>query len=212
MKKTEYPPMQEFERRVPPGRMSYEEFLEWCDEDTWAEWVNGEVIMLSPASNRHQDLSDFLAFIMRAFSETHNLGVVRSAPFQMKLKDVQRGREPDVLFVAKEHLNRLKETYLDGPADLVIEIISPESRLRDRGEKFAEYELGGVREYWLIDPEEKRADFFILGDDGRYERCKPDSQGIYRSAVLKGFWFEEARLWQEPLPPVLDVLREMEVV
>jgi Uma2 family endonuclease len=51
----------------PKERMSYEEFLEWCDEDTWAEWVDGEVIVLSPAGDRHQDLSDWLAFILRAF-------------------------------------------------------------------------------------------------------------------------------------------------
>ena len=49
------------ERATPPGKMTYEEFLAWADEDTWAEWVNGEVIILSPASKRHQDLVTFLA-------------------------------------------------------------------------------------------------------------------------------------------------------
>ncbi len=212
VKKTEHPPAQELERRPPPGRMSYEEFLEWCDEDTWAEWVDGEVIMLSPANTRHQDVSGFLINIMRIYVEAHDLGKVLSAPFPMKFGEIRRGREPDILFIAKEHLDRLKETYLDGPADLVIEIISPESRLRDRGEKFAEYELGGVKEYWLIDPEEQRADFYVLGEDDRYERHKPDSQGVYHSAVLKGFWLKEARLWQEPLPPVLDVLKELQLI
>ncbi|MFQ5793902.1 MAG: Uma2 family endonuclease [Candidatus Bipolaricaulia bacterium] len=57
----------------------------------------------------------------------------------------------------------------DGPLGrFFIEIISPESRLRDRGEKFAEYEMGGVQEYWLLDPEEKRVDFYMLRD-GRYD-------------------------------------------
>lgn len=60
-------------------------------------------------------------------------------------------------FVAEEHLDRLQEMHLEGPADLVVEIVSPESRLRDRGEKFAEYELAGVSEYWLLDPELRRA-------------------------------------------------------
>ena len=54
----------------------------------------------------------------------------------------------------------MQATYLDGPADVVVEIISPESRLRDRGEKFAEYEMGGVREYWLIDSERHEADWY----------------------------------------------------
>lgn len=191
-------------------KLSYEEFLQRYDEDAHAEWVDGEVIVLSPASNRHQDLSDFLTAILRAYVEAKQLGVVRSAPFQMRIG--LSGREPDILFVAKEHLERLKESYLDGPADLVIEIISPESRLRDRGEKLAEYELAGVREYWLIDPDEQRADFYILGDDGRYDRRRPRSDGRYRSEVLAGFELDTHWLWRSPLPPVLDVLRTLTLV
>ncbi|KUK26149.1 MAG: hypothetical protein XD60_1711 [Acetothermia bacterium 64_32] len=61
---------------VPTKKMTYEEFLAWCDEDTWAEWVNGEVIVLSPASRRHEDIP--------AFSEPQGLGKVIRAPFQMK--------------------------------------------------------------------------------------------------------------------------------
>ncbi len=196
---------------APTKKLTYEEFLEWCDEDTWAEWVDGEVIVLTPASRRHQELADFLTQVLGIFVKQQGLGVTLSAPFQMKTGPKLPGREPDLLFVAREHLDRLRETYLDGPADLVIEIVSPESRLRDRGEKFAEYEMGGVREYWLIDGEEKRADFYVL-QEGRYERHKADKQGIYRSQVVPGFWLKVDWLWQEPLPPVLDVLRALELI
>lgn len=99
---------------------------------------------------------------------------------------------------------------MDGPADLVIEIVSPESVLRDRGEKYAEYEAGGVREYWIIDAEAKRADFFVLDSEGRYQRATPDADGKYGSAVLPGFWIKIGWLWQTPLPPVRQVLREWE--
>ncbi len=55
--------------RVPPqGKMTFEEFLEWCDEDTWAEWVDGEVQVVSPASDKHQDIADFLPMSSAAFS------------------------------------------------------------------------------------------------------------------------------------------------
>ena len=64
-------------------RMTYEAFLE-SDEDTWAEWVDGEVVYMSPPSSRHQDVSDFLTAILRHFVEIHDVGVTRSAPFQMK--------------------------------------------------------------------------------------------------------------------------------
>ncbi|MFQ6117444.1 MAG: Uma2 family endonuclease, partial [Candidatus Bipolaricaulia bacterium] len=197
---------------IPTKRLTYEEFLAWCDEDTWAEWVDGEVIVLTPASDKHQDLVRFLVQVLGIYVEMKDLGVVRPAPFQMKTGPELPGREPDILFIAKEHLDRLKETHLDGPADLVIEIVSSESRLRDRGEKFAEYEIGGVQEYWLIDPEERRADFYRLGEDGRYRIVDLEPEGIYRSQIIPDFWLRVEWLWQEPLPPVLDVLRELELI
>lgn len=63
-----------------PLEMSYEAFLEWADEDTQAEWVDGKAVLMSPPSERHRDLSDFLTALMRHFVEAHGLGKVRSAP------------------------------------------------------------------------------------------------------------------------------------
>ncbi|MCX7854780.1 MAG: Uma2 family endonuclease [Anaerolineae bacterium] len=191
-----------------PRRMTYEEFLTWADEDTLAEWVEGEVVMYSPASRRHQNIADFLTAVLRAYVETRELGMVLSAPFQMKLAG--SGREPDLMFVATEHLDRLRETYLDGPADLVVEVASPESIGRDRGEKFYEYARAGIPEYWLIDPDAERAEFYILDERGRYQMILPDADGVYRSRVIAGFWLREDWLWKPPR--VLDVLRELAVL
>lgn len=192
-----------------PSRLNYQEFLNWCDEDTWAEWVDGEVVMVSPASRRHQQVADFLTKTFGTYAEIRDLGIVLSAPFQMHLADIRRGREPDLLFIAKERLHLFKETYLDGPADLAIEIISPESRLRDRGEKYAEYEAAGVREYWLLDPERREADFYCLDERGRYRLIELQEQGIYRSEVLSGFWLKPDWLWQEPLPSPIKILAQI---
>ena len=65
-----------------------------------------------------------------------------------------------MLFVATERRERIQSAYLDGPADLAVEIVSPESIARDRGDKFAEYEAGGVREYWLMNPARREALFY----------------------------------------------------
>jgi Uma2 family endonuclease len=191
-------------------KLTYEEFLEWCDEDTLAEWVDGEVVMVSPASARHEDLRRFLEGVMGIFVEQHGLGRVLGAVFQMRLSaPINRSRQPDLLFVSTAHLERLQASYLDGPADLVVEIISPESRLRDRGEKFAEYEMGGVREYWLIDPERHEADWYQLDTRGRYRPVEPDPEGWYASVTMPGFRLRTAWLWQEPLPKILDVVRAL---
>lgn len=193
----------------PKERMTLEEFLAWRNEDVWAEWEGGEVIVLPSAGERHQDLVGFLYALFRLFVEMLDLGKVHMAPFAMRLPLSNRVREPDLLVVLKENLDRLKDTYLEGPADLVVEIVSEESMLRDRGTKFAEYELDGVPEYWLIDPDKKRVDFFVLGEDGRFQRRLPDKNGVYRSVALKGFKLKVDWLWQEPLPKVADALRWM---
>ncbi len=185
--------------------LTYPEFLSWADEDTLAEWVNGEIVMTSPASNQHQDIADFLTTVLRAYVQSRNLGIVRSAPFQMKLRN---GREPDLLFVKQEHLERLKPTYLDGPADLVIEIVSPESIGRDRGEKFYEYAQGGVPEYWLIDPQRQQAEFYELQAD-YYTLRASGREGRYDAFTVPGFWLRIEWLWQEPLPSPVRVLAEI---
>lgn len=195
---------------LPPKQMTYEQFLDWADEDTLAEWVDGEVELMSPASVPHQDLAVFITRLFAQYVEDKGYGKVLPAPFQMKLANVQRGREPDVMFVTSEHLSRLQRNYLDGPADIAVEIISPESILRDRGAKYGEYEAGGVREYWVIDNEARRADFFVLGDDGAYERVHPNGDGIYRSVVLPEFWLNVNWLWEQPLPTLRRVLQEWE--
>ncbi len=64
-------------------RMTFEEFLEWSD-DSYAEWVDGEVIVMSPVSLKHQDLAAFLAALLRHFAEANNSGLVLTAPFLMK--------------------------------------------------------------------------------------------------------------------------------
>jgi len=189
-------------------RMSLQEFLEWTDEDVWAEWEDGEVIIISPASYRHQEIVGFLATLFRLFLEERDMGVVLTAPFSMRLPISNRVREPNVLVVLKENLDRIKKNFLEGPADLVVEIVSEDSVLRDRGTKFAEYELDGVKEYWLIDPDRERADFFVLGESGRFERKLPDKRGFYHSAVLKGFRLNVNWLWQSPPPKVSEVFRK----
>ncbi len=116
------------------------------------------------------------------------------APFQVKLAG--SGRGPDLMFVATAHLDRLRETYLDGPADLVVGVVSPESIGRDRGEKFYKYAQAGISEYWLIDPDAEQAEFYVLDERGRYRTIFPDAEGIYRSRTVEGFWLRERWLME----------------
>src|SRR5579883_1821908 len=148
-------------------KTTFEEFLERPEDSPRAEWVNGEIIEATPPSEQHQNTAGFLAVLLRYFAEERDAGEVLYE-LLMRLPSGPSGREPDILFVATEHLGRIQKNYLDGPADLAIEIVSPESAGRDRGDKFFEYEKGGVPEYWLIDPERGVAEFYQLDRAGRY--------------------------------------------
>lgn len=191
-----------------PLRMTYEEFLERSMDGEHLEWVYGEVVPMSPVSNVHNRLGIFLLHILGEFVETYDLGELCYEPFQMKTGPDLPGRSPDVLFVATENLGRLKKTHLRGPADLVVEIISPESRERDRVTKFGEYEQGGVREYWILDPERKEAEFYRRGAEGKYRQAAVGGDNLYQSEVLRGLWINIDWLWQRPLPTLREIRKQ----
>ena len=85
-----------------PRQLTYEEFLAWCDEDTLAEWVNGDMVMTAPAATRHQTLAGFLAMVLGTYVEHHEVGRILIAPLQMKTGATLPGRAPDVIFLARE--------------------------------------------------------------------------------------------------------------
>ena len=154
-----------------------------------------------PPNSRHQDMVGFLYALLRNFVKFFQVGQVFNAPYEMKVTADSNGREPDILFIAKENLARITDQKLEGPADLVIEAISKESVSRDRSDKFYEYQDAGVREYWLFDPRprRKRADFWVLDENGLY-RPVPLDKGIYRSTILPNFWLNVNWLWQDEFP------------
>lgn len=200
------------EKEIPKRKISFEEFLNWCDEDVRAEWVDGEIILEPPASYEHQNLNGFLVTLLRIYVRRKDLGWIGHAPFAMRLPKFSRAREPALLFVSSERLNIVKETYLDEPADLVVEIVSKESTERDKSDKFREYEISGIKEYWLIDPIHKHAEFYQLDIQGHYKLILGGDSGIYHSKVLPGFFLRIEWLWQKPLPDELDLLGELGIL
>lgn len=178
-------------------RISFEAFLEQY-AGTRAEWDDGQVITLSPVSAEHQRIGRLLFGLLAAYLEAHGLGEVFYEAFHMKTAPGLPGREPDMLVVLNEHGERIKDTHLAGPADMVVEIVSPESRYRDGVQKFREYEQGGVGEYWLIDPGEQTAHFYVRQGDGRFELAAVEADGRYHARVVPGFWIRERWLWERP--------------
>ena len=197
---------------IPYDKISYRKFLEWNGEEGWFEWIDGEVIKMSNPSLSHQQLSRFLTSILQAWAEEKKIGEVIPAPFQLKMDFRPSGRQPDIMFISSENLYRLEKQYVDGTADLVIEIVSPESLARDTRDKFDEYEAAGVKEYWIIDYRTRTANFYNLDENGRYKMFLFSTDGKFESRVLQGLWLNVDWLWQEELPNLMDVLREWKLI
>lgn len=193
---------------APPRRMTWEEWLAWAPDDYRSEWVDGEVIEMSPIGSRHDIIFRWLIIVLEFFVYKNSLGELRAAPTVLKLSKMPRGREPDLMFVAAENVARIHPTFVEGPADAVWEIVSPESVARDRGDKFIEYEAEGVREYWLIDPEREQIELYRLGQNGRYQQVLPEA-GKVQSAVIRGFYLRPEWLWADPMPRAWQVLPEL---
>src|SRR5688572_14683762 len=106
------------------SRVSWEEFHDAWDKEHRTEWVDGVLIEVSPENIRHQFVGVLLFDLLRHAVRRAKCGIVLHANFIMRLRSRPSGRMPDIMFVATEHLDRVKDTYLDGPADLAIEIVS----------------------------------------------------------------------------------------
>ncbi len=190
--------------RIP---MSYEEYLEFDHTRSLVEWVNGEAIIHMSPIDVHQDLAGFLFTLLSIYVRACTLGVVRIAPFEMRHLPGYASREPEVLFVRHDHPQRLTRHRIEGPANLIMEVISPDSVTRDNRDKFQEYAASGVAEYWVFDPcpRRQKARLVHLDAAGRYQVVPADGAGSYHSIVVPGFWLRPVWLWQQPLPDVRDV-------
>lgn len=192
--------------------MSYEEYRALSGEQNQLlEWVDGEVVVHVPPKPRHQEIVGFVFALLGLFVRFHRRGKLYTAPLEMRLGDLAVSREPDILFVAQERLAQVSDLRLEGPADLVVEVVSDDSVARDRADKFYEYQDASVREYWVLDPRpgRERADFWVLDAAGKYRAVNPDAGGVYRSTVLPGFWLRVDWLWRTDLPDPLLLFAEI---
>lgn len=180
--------------------MTYEEWLGRTDGDVLTEWVDGEGFFYVSNSDRHQAMLGFLYTLLSFGARRLNLGLVRLADSEMRL--ARAARQPDLLFIATEHLDRLTPMRLLGGADLAVELISEESVRRDRVTKRQEYEEAGVTEYWKFDVRPGHADaiFLHLGAEGHHQPIPLDADGRFHSRAMAGFWLDPAWLRQDPLP------------
>jgi Uma2 family endonuclease len=156
-------PAWDIARLFPPqGSWSEEEYL-CLPGNHLTEFDHGRVEVLEMPSELHQLLVAWLYRTLLTFVEAADLGTVLFAPFPVRLWEGKL-REPDVLFMRREHAHRRHQRYWQG-ADLVMEVMSPDDPKRDREIKRREYALAGIPEYWLIDPRDETVTVLTLPED-----------------------------------------------
>jgi Uma2 family endonuclease len=188
-----------------PRTVSAEEYDARYAHDFY-EWSNGELIKMSPVTDMHDETGAYLRDLFRAYFALRPLGTVRAAPFLQRIDAIQSRREPDLQIILNDNPGQLTPTAMIGPADICIEIVSLESVSRDYGDKFTEYEKGGVKEYWMFDHLRRVANFHRLNSEGIYVLIAPDAEGFYETPLLPGLKLHVSTLWRMPLPDILAIV------
>jgi len=144
-------------------KYTYADYLKTPDDERY-ELIEGELLMNPDPAMRHQRISGDLYSEVRIFVKENDLGNIFYAPCDVHL-DNENVVQPDILFISKERLDIIGEKNIQGAPDLVIEIISESTAYRDLVQKKKLYARFGVKEYWIVIPEESSVDLFTLKDN-----------------------------------------------
>ncbi|MDR3338116.1 MAG: Uma2 family endonuclease [Treponema sp.] len=164
---------------------TYADVLEW-DESVRAEIIDGELYMMAPASIGHQEISGELYGQLWSFLKGKPCKVFAAPGVRLFPRKDQSDNTmviPDIAVVCDR--SKLEKQSCNGAPDLVIEILSPSNARHDTFLKFHKYLEAGVREYWIVDPEEKIVQVHIL-DNGRYVTNMYNDKGQVPVSVLPG--------------------------
>ena len=189
------------------GGWTEERYFIEAPESQYVEYADGELIVHSPVSIRHQEITGFLFFLLMGYVDHRNLGMVLQGPAVVRLRP-ELNYEPDVFFVPADRLDRLEEQRFSGAPSLVVEVLSESTRNYDLRVKAANYLQSGVQEYWVVDLANRRLLRHLIppGSAGPYDVTEFGS-GRLESHAVPGFWMEVSWLWAEPRPGTLECLR-----
>ncbi|MBI4583073.1 MAG: Uma2 family endonuclease [Planctomycetes bacterium] len=171
-----------------PRRWTYKDYCR-LPEDGWRyEVIQGRLYMTPAPRTPHQRTQMILSSSLHQFVTARNLGEVFPAPIDVILPGLAEPVQPDIIFIGRKRLKIIKEKYVKGAPDLLVEILSPTSWHADRNVKFEVYAKAGVKEYWIIDAEKREVEIYRLEKDRTYSLTRRYGAGETASSnLLKGF-------------------------
>ncbi|MEZ4660850.1 MAG: Uma2 family endonuclease [Caldilineaceae bacterium] len=168
-------------------------FYDWLTEDTKAEFINGEIVVQTPAKKRHTVASMNLSALLDAYVEQHQLGFVGAETVLIAL--TRNDYLPDICFFSHAKAQQILPDQVKYPApDFIVEVLSPSTESTDRGVKFEEYADSGVQEYWLVDPDAQSVEQYLLHGE-TYELILKIKAGEISSEVVAGFTIPVAAIF-----------------
>lgn len=174
----------ELSTKSTPDRYTYKDYL-LMDDDKRYEILRGGLIMVPAPFTIHQRLLRNVEDILWDFVKEKKLGEVLVAPTDVVLSE-DTVVQPDILFISKERLDIIKEAAIMESPDLIVEIVSPSSASYDTVEKRDIYEEYGVKEYWLVFPQEKVIEVLTLESNIYREFSKGRKTGVVKSKIIVG--------------------------
>lgn len=159
------------------------------------QFIDGESIEMPAPTLFHQKIIRRLLNKMSLLIDAHQIGELYPAPVDVYFSD-EDYFQPDIVFVSNERLHILTPKNIQGAPDLVVEVLSPSTGYYDLSHKKAVYEQEGVREYWLVYPDELRIEVLQNTDNGFIVLNQARKQGVVRSAVLEGFSLDITEIFE----------------
>lgn len=167
---------------------TYEEYLK-LEDDKRYEVLEGELIEMPAPDRKHQEVCLELALKFASFFKKENTGKIYLAPFDVVLSE-HTVLQPDLVVVLKDNLHMVEERGVFGAPNLVVEVVSPSTFKRDVEDKRRLYAKRGVKEYWLVFPEEKVIEVLTFEGQEYEVFSHAYEKGKVCSKLLEGFCME----------------------
>ena len=171
--------------RLQTEALARAKFRDDMSDDQKVEFIEGEIVIHSPARNRHLQSQSNAAILLDAHAKQNSLGLVRSEKCLCVFP--RNDYEPDVVFFGSAKTATFEpETMLFPVPDFVIEVLSDSTEARDRGVKFDDYEAHGVSEYWIIDAHAETVEQYVV-EGGQFQLLLKSGSGEIASRFVLNF-------------------------
>jgi Uma2 family endonuclease len=168
-----------------PTRLTYDDFVLFPEDGLRHEILDGEHYVSAAPYLRHQAVLVEFTTALHFFLKANPLGELFPGPVDVLLSrhDIV---EPDLVFVSNERLSILTEKNIQGPPDLVVEVLSNSTKHIDQGLKLERYERFGVQEYWIVDPDRNTITVYRLEGERFQKAAVLSTEDVLRTPLLPG--------------------------